>query len=218
MMSSPPCHLVELGETGADALDATARIEKCVQTARIILDDVERGHQPLFRARFAQLEQRLFGPGEDVRGVFFARQRAVHQMLRGDGDPAKNRLVPNDPGVAVEIGNLRQSVVERDQIAEPVHRFQFAETEQFVRHRHAVDLFVARVQFAHPPEDAAVLFEREILLHDHAGDFDETGIVQHHGAENKALGVYVDRQTSFEGGMLHRGSGVHGHGRGRTLQ
>ena len=64
--------------------------------------------------------------------------------------------------------------------------------------RDAVDLLAALVQFGHAQEDAAVFLQREIVLHDDAGDFDETGIVQQHRAENKSLGVDIGGKALFE--------------------
>jgi len=50
-----------------------------------------------------------------------ADQRAIHDHLRGsDTSAASLALVADDLDVAVEIRNLRQTVVERDQVAQAV--------------------------------------------------------------------------------------------------
>ena len=79
-------HFIQLREAGADALDPLARIEKSVEAALIVLDDLERRLQPLFGARLAQPQQRLFRAREDLLGIVLGHQRAVHQLLRRDRD------------------------------------------------------------------------------------------------------------------------------------
>ena len=76
-------HLVQLGETGADALDPLAGIEKRIEAAFVVLDHLERGLKPFFAARFAQPQQRLFRAREDLLGIVLGHQRAIHQLLRG---------------------------------------------------------------------------------------------------------------------------------------
>ena len=72
-------HFIELGEAGADALDALAGIEKGVDAAFELLDDLAGVGEGILGLRFAQLEQRLFGGGQDLVGLLFAEQRAVDQ-------------------------------------------------------------------------------------------------------------------------------------------
>ena len=71
-------------------------------------------------------------PARIAAGSSSRHQRAVHQLLRGNGDAPQRGLVAHDPDVAVEIRDLRQPVVERNQIAQAVHRFQFVVPQQFV--------------------------------------------------------------------------------------
>ena len=80
-------------------------------------------------------------------------------LLRGGDDAPQDGFILDDPDVAVEIGDLRQAVVERDQVAEAVAGFQLVELHQLVGDGDAVDLLAAFLQLAHAPEDAAVLFQ-----------------------------------------------------------
>ena len=166
-------------------------IEKRIETALIILDDFERRHQALFGARFAELQQRLFRARENVARLFLGQQRPVHQVLRRHGDAAQRRFIAHDPDVAVQVRDVRQPVVERNQVTQPVHRFQLVVTHQLVRYRDAVDLLAALMQFRHPHENAAVLLDGEIVQPDHARDLDETRIVEHDRTEDESLGIDV---------------------------
>ena len=62
----PAGHLVELGVTGANALYALAGIEKSVEAALVLFDDLRRAGQAGFHARIAELEQALLGAGQDL--------------------------------------------------------------------------------------------------------------------------------------------------------
>ena len=137
-------HFVELGEAGADALDALAGVEEGVDAAFVVFAGSGRAcRRPDLTARIAELEQGLFGAGEDVAGLLLAHQAAVHHVLRGEDDAAQDGLVLDDADVAVEIGDLRQAVVERDQVAEAVAGFQLVELHQLVGDGDAVDFFAA---------------------------------------------------------------------------
>ena len=116
---------------------------------------------------------------------------AVHHVLRGEDDAAQDGLVLDDADVAVEVGNLRQAVVERDQVAQAVAGFQLAELHQLVGDGDAVDLLAALVQFAHALEDAAVLLQAEVVGLERAGGLDVEAVVQQNGAEHEALGVHI---------------------------
>ena len=122
-------------------------------------------------------------------------------MLRGEDDAAQHRLVLDQADVAVDVGDLGQPVVERNQVAQAVAGFELVELHQLVGHGDAVDLFAALVQFAHAPEDAAVLFEAEVVGFERAGRLDVEAVVQQDGAEHEALGIDIGGETFF-GGVL----------------
>ena len=108
----PAGHFIELGEAGADPLDALARIEKSVDAPLVVVDDLRRREQARADLRFPELQQRLFRAGENLSGILFRQQTAVHHLLRGGDDAPKHGFVPDDLDVAVEIRNLRQSIVK----------------------------------------------------------------------------------------------------------
>ncbi len=116
-------------------------------------------------------------------------------MLRSEDDAPQQGFVLDDADVAVEVGNLRQAVVERDQVAEPVAGFQLVEPHQLVGDGDAVDFLAAFVQLPHAPENAAVLFEAEVLGFQGTGGLHEETIVEEDAAEHETLGVLVDGQT-----------------------
>ena len=63
----------------------------------------------------------------------------------------------------------------------------------------AVDLLVAVLQFAHAPEDAAVLLQAEIVGLQGAGGLDVEAVVEQDGAEHEAFGVHVGGKAFFDG-------------------
>ncbi len=92
-----------------------------------------------------------------------------------------------------------QAFVERDQIADAVHRFELVLLHQLVGDGDAVDTLAAVVQLAHAQENAAVLLQAEVFGFERAGDLDIERVVHQDGAEDETLGVEIYRQTSFEG-------------------
>ena len=194
----PAGHLVQLAEAGADALDPLARIEERVQAALVFVDDLSRSDQPGLDLRLAQLEQRLFGAGQNLRRLLVGVDAAVHQVLRGEDDLAQNRLVLDDADVAFDVERLRQPVVERDEVAQAVAGFELAAGHQFVGQRYAIDLLAALVDLGHAGEDAPVLLHAEVVGVERAGGLNEIGIVQEDGAEDKSFRVQIRGQTLFE--------------------
>ena len=181
-------------------------IEKRVQPAVIVPQDLLGIQQPGLDAVLAQLEQRLFRARQDVAGLLFAQQAAVHHVLRSEDDPAQHRLVLDDPYVGVEVGNLRQAVVERDQVAEPVASLELIELHQLVGYRDAVHPFPALLQFAHPAEDPAVLLQAEVIRLQGSGCLDVKPVVQKDGAEHEPLRIDVCGKAFFDRVLL-----LHGH-------
>ena len=108
-------------------------------------------------------------------------------------------LVLDDADVAVEIGNLRQAVVERDEVAEAVAGFELVELHQLIGDGDAVDLLAALLQLAHAPEDAAVLFQAEVVGLERAGGLDVEAVVEQNGAEHEALGIDIGGKTLLDG-------------------
>ena len=73
-------HFVQLQEAGAEAFDALAGIEKGVDAALELVENALGIHQRIAGARVAQLEQALFGAGENLVGLLFADDAAVDQL------------------------------------------------------------------------------------------------------------------------------------------
>ncbi len=80
-------------------------------------------------------------------------------------------------------------------ITQPVDRFQLVISQQFVRYRDPIDLFIALVDLRHAHENAAVLFEREILVCEQARDVDEPRVVEKDRPQDESFGVYVGGET-----------------------
>src|ERR1700682_1530765 len=176
-------HLVQLGVTGADPLDALARVEKRIEPALIFLNHLSRTRQSGLRLRIAELEQALLGARQNLLRILLAYHAPVHQMLGSENDPAENRLVLDDANVAVEIENPWQAVIQRYQIAEAIAGFQFVIAQQLIGERDAIDPLAAMIQLSHALEDTAVLFEAEIVAFDCAGYLNEVRIVHQDRAQ-----------------------------------
>src|ERR1035438_5184511 len=84
--------LVELGEAGADSLDALAGVEEGVDAAFVVLENLAGVEQAALDAGFAELEEGFFGAGEDFVGLLFAEQGAVHHVLRSRSEEHTSEL------------------------------------------------------------------------------------------------------------------------------
>ena len=138
-------------------------------------------------------------PGEDLLGLLLADDAAVDQLVRREHDAPEGGFVLDDLDVAVEREDLRQAVVQRDEIAEAVHRFELVLLHQLVGDGDAVDPLPAFGQIVHAQEDAPVLLEREVVGVQKPGDLDEVAVVEQDRAEHEFLGVNVCGEPSFEG-------------------
>ena len=202
----PAGHFIESLEAGADSADALAGIEKRADPPGKLRDHRFGRRQFLARPRLAQLHQRLFGGRQNFVRLLFADQAAVDHRLRAEDQLAQRRLVLDDANVAVQVRDLRQPVVQRNQITQPVDRFELPLLHQLVRDRDAVDLFAAVVQVLHARENAPVLFEAEIFGLKRARDLQIQVVVQQNRAEHESLSVQICGQTLGEGkfGSSHR--------------
>ena len=54
------------------------------------------------------------------------------------------------------------------------------------------------VQLAHAEEDAAVLFQAEVVGFERAGYLDVERVVHQNGAQDEAFGVEIGRESTFE--------------------
>jgi hypothetical protein len=73
--------------------------------------------------------------------------------------------------------------------------------------RQPVDALAAGVQFAHAQEDAAVLFQGEVVGVQAGGHLNVERAVDQHGAEHAAFGVDAGGQTFFKV-HVNRGHGT----------
>ena len=117
----PAGHFIQLQEAGAEALDALAGIEKGVDAAFELVQNLLGVHQRVAGARVAHLEQALFGAGQDLVGLFLADNAAVDQIARRKDDAPQDRFVLDDADVAVQIRERRQAFVERNQVGDAIH-------------------------------------------------------------------------------------------------
>src|SRR5690348_2676725 len=194
----PAGHFIELQKSRADALDALAGIEKRVDAALEVVDDRLRIDQRVLRACIAELQQCLFGAGQDLVGLLFADNASIDQLLRSKDDAAQRRFVLDDAYVALQVGKRGKAFVERDQVADAVDRLELVLLQQLVRDRDAIDALRACIQLAHAQKDAAVLFQAEVVGIQRAGYLDIQRIVHQNRAKDKALGVEINRESFFQ--------------------
>ena len=156
-------HLIELVETRADALDALAGIEKDVDAAFETGEDLLGVDQRVAGRVSPSFRRVSSAPARISSGSSSPDDAAVDQLLRREDDPPQGRLVLDDPDVAVEREDLRQAVIQRDQVAEAVDGLELVLLHQLIGDGDAVDALAAVGQVAHAQEDAPVLLEAEIL-------------------------------------------------------
>jgi len=71
----PAGQLIELGEPGADPLDALAGVQEGIEAAFVILEDLPGVQQPGLHPRLAQLEPASPRRGQDLVRLLLARER-----------------------------------------------------------------------------------------------------------------------------------------------
>ena len=124
-------------------------------------------------------------------------QRSI-SLLRSEDDAAQNGFVFDDADVAFQIRERGQAFVERDQIGDAVHRFELVLLHQLVGDGDAIDALAALVQLAHAQEDAAVLFQAEVVGFERAGHLDVERVVHQDGAQDEAFGVQIGGKSLFK--------------------
>src|SRR5271170_2180739 len=127
-------------------------------------------------------------------GLLAAHQAAVDHVLRNDDDLPQQRLFFDDADITLNAGDLGQSVIERNQVADAVNRLKLAVPHQLVGKGHAVDDLPRVVQVRHTLEDAPVLLERKVFRRESSCDPYESGLVGEYGAEDKALRIQIHRK------------------------
>ena len=126
-------------------------------------------------------------------------RRAVHHLLGREDDAPQQGLVLDDADVALEVENLRQPVVERNQIAQAIAGFQLAVAHQLIGQRDAVDLLGALAQAAHALENAAVLLQAEVVGFQHARGREVVRLVHQDRPQHETLGVQICGKALLEG-------------------
>ncbi len=86
---------------------------------------------------------------------------------------------------------LRQSLIQRDQVREAVNRYKLALRAQFIGNRDAVYQFTTLGQIAHPREDPSVLLEAEVGWRQHGSNGVEIRMVQQNRTKHKTFGVGI---------------------------
>src|SRR5579884_1642308 len=79
-------HLIELRKTGADSLNAFARIEESIKTTLKLLNDLRGIRQCIASARFAEAQELLFRAGENLIGSVFLQNAAIDEFLRRENN------------------------------------------------------------------------------------------------------------------------------------
>ena len=156
-------HFVQLEKSSGNAFVSLAGVKKGVEAALEGFDDAIGADERVFIDGLAHLQQGFFGVGADNVGVVLADQGLVTQLLADENDVPQLRLFMNDADIAVKVNQLRQAIVQRDDVAESIDRFELALAHELVRKTDAVDTLTTLEEFSHAGENAAMLFEAEVL-------------------------------------------------------
>ena len=155
-------------------------------------------------ARLAEFQQRFFGGSQNLIRLFFANQAAVDHLLRAENQLAQRGLVLDDANVAVEIGDLRQAVVERNQVSQAIDRFQLALLHQLVGQRHAIDRSPRSYKSFMRAKMRRCFSRLKSSWFDHARHLEVNGVVQQDGAEHERSASRLEGKTFLEGQISGR--------------
>ena len=200
-------HFIETRKARTDALDALIDIEKGVDAAFIFFNNLGRTRQRILRAQIAQLHEGVFSGSQNLLRVFFKPQAAIDRVLRHRHDAAQQRLLFDDSYIALQIVDCRQTVIERNQVAEAVHRLQLAMLHQLVRERNAIDLLAALVDLAHAQEDPLVLLDAEVVGGERPPSLQKRRLVAHDRAQHEPLRVQIIRKRSVKADVAYSHKG-----------
>jgi len=104
----------------------------------------------------ANPHQEALGRLENLLG-WLGRLRALfHDPLAGEHSFAQRRFLPDDADVTLDVRNLRDSLIERNDIPQAVHGLELALPIQFVRHGDPIHPLAAIVQVLHARKCAGV--------------------------------------------------------------
>ena len=156
-------HLVVTIEAGAGALHAMGRVQEGVDAALSGVEDLLGADQSVVALRLSELEEGIFGRGENRLRVVLAQEAALGDFARSEDHLAQHRLAFDDLHVALDVEDLGQTVFERNHVAQAVHRFELGVAHQLVGYGDVIDLVAAGLEVQHAAKDTAMLVETEIV-------------------------------------------------------
>ena len=120
---------------------------------------------------------------DDIR-VFLGVVRGRENLVGGEDQIAKGRLLLDDPRVVLDVGRSRHAVDERGDVRRPADLVEIAGAAELLFQRDEIDRVAALDELDHLVEDAPVRVAKEIRGVDHLGGEVERVVVQQDSPEH----------------------------------
>ena len=204
-------HGVEVGVARRGAGDGVAAL---VEHLELLEAPVEQRRQLLQGVGVATLGDREHHRLGGVDGLLDVVERLVAQLcdLVGGGDQApQQRLLLDDAGVVLGVGDRRGPGLERDQRGRTAHGVEHAGRGELLGHGDRVHALSGAVEGLDRREDVAVRRLVEVVLGDDVRHRRDGVLGQQHGAEERLLGIDAVGRDPRTDDRLVGGAGQVGH-------
>ena len=193
-------HFVEIGVMGFEAGDALAALEKRVDGAEGVADDILNALEAFADTLLGEGEDGGFGVVEDLVGGLGLLAGLGDGVIGNADEAAQDRLVADDVNVMLDGGPVGDAIEEAGNVANVADGLQVFFLVEFFDQGDDVDGARRLGELHHARVDAAMGVEREIFGAQMFGGIVVGVIVEQDGAEDRALGFDVCRHAS-DGGV-----------------
>ena len=181
---------------GGEAGDFAALLVEGVDGAEGVGDDLADAGEAALDAFFGDLHELLLGGVEDVEGVFALVGGAGHGGLADGHDLAEEALVLDDADVLFDVEAMRKIFGEREEVGPVADGLELFTLVELFDDGDEIDGAADVNQAGDAGVDAAVGVEREVVGDELGGGVVEGDRVEHHGAEDGALGLDGSGETA----------------------
>ena len=143
-------------------------------------------------------ENRLLGLVEDEVRLLLCLVGGRKDLVGGEDQISKRRLLADDARVVLDVRGMGQSVDERGNVGGAAHFVELSGTGELFLERDEVDGVAALAQLDHLLEDPAVGVAIEIARGQDLGGLVERVVVDQDGPEDGSLRLEVVRQRSID--------------------
>ena len=191
-------HLVEIGEPRRHAGDELLALVRALDRREARVRQLAHRREPGPHAIFGNRENRLLGLVEDEVGLLLGLVGGRKDLVGGEDQIAKRRLLAHDARVVLDVGGMGQAVDERGNVGGAAYFVELSRAGELFLERDEVDRVAPLAQLDHLLEDPAVRVAVEIARVQDLCGLVERVVVDQDRAEHGSLRFEVVRQRSID--------------------